>query len=96
MLYRVLKPGVRQATRGGGFRLVDVGARITVSPEGARPLLARGFLAPVDAPAAGGLVVTPPAGAPPAILHGDEAVIPLGALEGIMRLADEMKGGGNA
>jgi hypothetical protein len=50
VLYRVLKPGVRQATSGGGFRCAKVGDRITVSETGARPLIARGFLE-VDAPA---------------------------------------------
>lgn len=60
MLYRVLKPGVRQATSGGGFRRFAVGDRITISPEGARPLLERGFVEvvkvttkPVEAEAAG-------------------------------------------
>lgn len=70
MLFVVVKPGVRQATRDG-FRRFAVGESITIeTEEGARPLLARGYIRRPDAPA-GGVIVTPPTA--PEV----EAVVPL-------------------
>jgi hypothetical protein len=50
VLYRVVKPGVRQAKRGGGFVDFEVGDPITCSAEGAAPLLRRGFIEIPKAP----------------------------------------------
>ena len=77
-LYRVLKPGIRQLV-DGEFRRPAVGALINVSDEGAELLLREGYIElakkPASAPAVGG-ILSPVVGSP-AVLHGEEYILPL-------------------
>jgi hypothetical protein len=88
-LYRVLKPGIRQLV-DGAFRRPDPGALINVSEEGAELLLREGFVElanklakPGTDPADGG-IVSGPVGGTPAVLHGEEYILPLDKMGELM------------
>jgi hypothetical protein len=78
-LYRVLKPGIRQLV-DGAFRRPDPGALINVSEGGAELLLREGFIELANKPATGGLAVGPADGSP-AMLHGEEFIVPTSVLK---------------
>lgn len=48
MLYKVLKPGIRQRSPEGGFSRPNVGDIITMSPVAAEVLTASGYVEPAS------------------------------------------------